>query len=220
MPSFLAGILVALPVLTVVLEFALPAYLAGRVEDRLEEGGGSARVRLDAFPAVSLLAGRGGGFEAEGTGLRLDAGFQAEGTGRRKEAADRRENPLKRLDGFKRVDVTLSDLAAGPLRAGRFELRREGRGEDYALLVKGVTTPREVADQLGRAAGGPLGGLIGSLAGGLVVGAARTPIPLELHATVASDEGRPRLAAATGSVAGLPAGPLARLMLAVVLDRL
>ena len=208
MPSFLTGIVVALLVLAVVIQLALPAYLAGRVEDRLEEGGGSAKVHLDAFPALSLLAGRGGGFHAEGKGIRLAA------------ASDRRADPLKRLDGFERVDVTLTDLEAGPLQAGRFELRREGRGQDFALLVQATTSPQEVAGRLGSLAGGPLGGLVGSLAGGLGAGGARTPIPLELHATVASHEGRPQVEEATGSVAGLPAGPLARLVLAAVLDRL
>ena len=47
-----------------------------------------------------------------------------------------------------------------------------------------------------------------------------TAIPLELHATVASDAGRPDVSDATASLAGLPAGPLAKVVLAAVLDRL
>ena len=207
MPSFLAGILVALAVLAVVLQLALPAYLAGRVEDRLEQGGGTAKVDLGAFPAVSLLAGRGGSFEASGSGLRFDVG-------------ERSEDPFERLDGFERVQVRLSDLDAGPLRVERFELARMGRGEDYDLRVHATTTPLELAGRLGDAAGGPLGGLVGLLAGGMVPGGGRTAIPLELRATVASHGGRPDVAEASGSVAGLPAGPLAKVVLAVVLDRL
>jgi hypothetical protein len=206
MPSFLAGIVVALAVLAVVVQLALPAYLAGRVEARLEEGGGTAKVDLGAFPAVSLLAGRGGSFEAEGSGLRLDPDAPS-------------QDPFEQLDGFKRVNVRLSDLDAGPLRIARFELTRDGRGEDYELTVRATTTARELAGRLGSAAGGPLGGLVGSLAGGIVPGAGRAAIPLELRATVTSDDGRPDVADAGGSVAGLPAGPLAKLVLAVVLDR-
>ena len=207
MPSFLAGIPVALAVLAVVLQLALPAYLAGRLEDRLEQGGGTAKVDLGAFPAVSLLAGRGGSFDASGSGLRFDVG-------------ERSEDPFERLDGFERVAVRLTDLDAGPLSIGRFELARTGRGEDYDVRVEATTTPQELAARLGSAAGGPLGGLLGSLAGGVVPGGGRTAIPLELHATVTSDGGRPEVGEASGSVAGLPAGPLAKVVLAVVLERL
>ena len=207
MPSFLAGILVALAVLAVVLQLALPAYLAGRVEDRLEQGGGTANVDLGAFPAVSLLAGIGGSFEASGSGLRFDVG-------------ERSQDPFERLDGFERVEVRLSDLHAGPLRVGRFELARAGRGEDYSLVLRATTTPRDLAAGLGSAGGGPLGGLAGSPAGAMIPGGGGTAIPLELHATVASDVGRPDVVDATASVAGLPAGPLAKVVLAVVLDHL
>ena len=207
MPSLLAGIIVALTVLVVAIQLALPPYLAGRVEDRLEDGGGSANVDLEAFPAIFLLTGRGGSFEAEGDGLRLELG-------------DRKDDPLRRLDGFERVKISLTDLEAGEVRAERFELTREGRGQNYELLVRATATPQELATQLGSVGGGALGGLFGSLAGGLMGGAALTPIPLELQASVSSQNGRPDVAEATGSVAGLPAGPLARVVLEVVLDRL
>ena len=203
MPSFVAGIIVALAILSVVVQLALPAYVARRVDHRLEDGGGTASVEVGAFPAVSLLAGRGGSFKATGTDLRFDP-------------RERRDDPFERLDGFEQVNVSLRELDAGPLRVGRFELSREGRGESYELTVRATTTPQELAGQLGGAAGGSLGGLIGALAGGIVAG----PLPLELHATVASHDGRPEVADASGSVAGLPAGPLAKVVLAVVLDRL
>ena len=207
MSSLAGGILVALAVLAVLLQLALPAYLAGRVEDRLEEGGGTANVHLAAFPAVSLLVGRGGSLAAKGSGLRFDL-------------SERRDDSFERLDGFERVEVSLRDLDAGPLQVGRFELSREGRDEDYELVVHATTTPRALARQLGSVAGGPLGGLVGSLAGGIAPGAGRTRVPLELYATVASEDGRAEVAAAGGSVAGLSAGPLAKVVLAVVLDRL
>ena len=206
MPSFPAGILVALAVLAVVLQLGLPSYLAGRVEDRLERGGGTAKVDLGAFPAISLLTGRGGSFEASGSGLRFDAG-------------ERSEDPFERLDGFERVEVRLADVEAGPLRVGNFELARAGRGEDYDLVVRATATPEELAGRLGSAAGGPLGGLLGSLAGGMIARGGTTAIPLELHAALTSNGGRPVLAGASGSVAGLPAGPLAEVVLGIVLDR-
>ena len=207
MPSFLAGILLVLAVVAVAVQVALPAYLAGRVESRLEQAGGTAKVDLRAFPAVSLLAGRGGSFEVEGRGLRFGLG-------------ERSESPLQRLDGFERVEVTLTELDAGPLRVGRFRLAREGRREDYDLVVHATSTPRELAGGLGSAAAGPLGGLLGSLAGGIAPGAGLTRVPLELHARVASVSGRPEVVDASGSVAGLSAGPLAGVVLAAVLNRL
>ena len=207
MPSFVAGILVVLALLAVAIQLALPAYLAGRVEGRLEEGGGNAEVDLGAFPAVSLLAGRGGSFEARGSGLRFQAG-------------ERNDDAFERLDGFERVDVRLEDLDAGPLQIGRFELTRAGRDANYELHVRATTTPRELASQLGSATAGALGGLAGSLAGGMVPGAGQAAIPLELRAVVGSADGRPAVVDAGGSIAGLPAGPLARGVLTLVLNRL
>ena len=207
MRRFGAGILVTLAVLAVIAQLVLPRYLAGRVEDRLEEGGGSAKVSLGAFPAVTLVGGRGGSIEVTGSGLAFDLG-------------DRREDPLGRLDGFSQVDVRLDDVEAGPLAVERFGLDRDQRDEPYELVVSGTTTPRELAAELGSQAGGALGGLVGSLAGGMLPGGGRTDVPLDLSATVDSDSGRTDVVQATGSVAGVPAGPLAEVVLNAVLDRL
>ena len=203
MPSFAAGIIVGLALLAGLVQLALPAYVARQVEHRLEVGGGTARVHVDAFPAVSLLAGRGGSFEATGSGLRFDM-------------RERRDDPFERLDGFERVDVRLRDLDAGPLRVARFELARCGRGEPYAMVVQGTSTPGALAAQVGSATGGVLGGLVGALAGEIVPGA----LSLELRASLVSDGGRAEVVDASGSVAGLPAGRLAKVVLAAVLDRL
>ena len=50
MPKFAAGIVITVALLAVAAQLALPAYYEGRVEDRLEEKGGSADVSIGAFP--------------------------------------------------------------------------------------------------------------------------------------------------------------------------
>ena len=207
MRSLPAVILAGLAALALALQLALPAYVAGRVEDRLERGGGTADVSVGAFPAVSLLAGSGGSLEASGSGLRFDLG-------------ERRVDPFDRLDDFERVEVSLRDVEAGALRISRFDLDRDGRGRDYELCLSATATPRELGEQLGRVAAGPLGGLVGALAGRVVPGGGLVALPLELRAAVASRDGRAEVSAARGSVAGLPAGPLATLVLSTVLKRL
>ncbi len=207
MRRFLAGILVALLVVAIATQLALPRYLSGRTEDRLEEGGGSSKVTLHAFPALTLAGGHGRSIEVAGTGLS----FGVDG---------RRENPFERLDGFERVEVALDDIEAGPLAVDRFELDRDGREELYELRVQATATPRELVGELGSQAGGALGGLFGSLASGLLPGDGRDEVPLELTATVASDEGAASVREAIGSVAGVPAGPLIEVVVGAVLDRL
>jgi len=207
MRRFLAGILVALVVVAIAAQLTLPRYLSGRTEGRLEEGGGSSKVTLRAFPAAALLGGRGGSIEVQGTGLSFDLG-------------DPGEHPFERLDGFERVEVALDDLETGPLAVERFELDRDGRHDAYELRVRATTTPRELAGELGGRAGGALGGLLGSLAPGILPGGGNDEVPLELSATVASDDGRTDVREATGSVAGVPAGPLTEVVVDAVLERL
>lgn len=204
MPKFIAGIVITLAVLAVAGQLALPAYFEGRVEDRLTEKGGSADVSISAFPAVSLVAGSGKELEARGDELAFDLD-------------DRREDPFGRLDGFENVDVRLTDTEAGAIRMSEFALRRDGRDSDYDLRMTATATPRELAQELGSVAGGPLGGLVGSLASGALP---ETAIPLEVSARVDSKDGRPDVTDAQGSVGGLPAGPLAEIVLGTVLDRL
>lgn len=207
MPKFAAGIVITVALLAVVVQLALPAYYEGRVEDRLAEKGGSADVSIGAFPAVTLVGGRGRKLKATGNGLTFDL-------------EDRREDPFGRLDGFEDVDLELTDVDAGSIRMSDFELRREGRGAEYDMRVTARATPVELAQELGSAAGGPLGGLVGSLATGILPGSASTEIPLEMNARVRSRNGRADVTDAQSSVGGLPAGPLAEIVLGAVLDRL
>jgi hypothetical protein len=207
MPKFAAGIVVTVALLAVVVQLALPAYYEGRVEDRLEEKGGSADVSVGAFPAVTLIGGSGSELKATGRGLTFDLD-------------DRREDPFGRLDGFEDVDLALTDVEAGAIRMSDFELRREGRDAEYVMRVSARATPVELARELGGAAGGPLGALVGSLATGILPGSGSTELPLDLDARVRSRDGRPEVTDARGSVGGIPAGPLAEVVLGAVLDRL
>jgi len=187
-------------------QLALPALAERRAQDRLEQGGGRASVEVRAVPAVRLLFGDGDRFEAEGRGLRVDV---------REEGGD-----LDRLDGFDSVRVHLTALEAGPLAVREFDLARpEGAGR-YALRLVAVTTPREVAGFLGSQAGGFLGGVFGDLAAGGLPGGGDSRVPLRLRAQVQSRDGRASVGSARGTVAGVPAGPLAELVVTAVLERL
>jgi hypothetical protein len=207
MRSFLAGILVTIGVLAVLGQVALPAFFESRVEDRMEEGGGDAKVSIGAFPALTLVAGSGKTFKARGRGLEFDIDA-------------RRERPFDRLDGFEQVDVDMEDLTVGPLAISRFELARDGRQEPYAMTLRADIAPRELARELGSAAGGALGGLVGSLATEVFPDGGRTQIPLDLEAEVGSRDGRTDVVDASGSIGGLPAGPLAEIVLGAVLRRI
>ena len=207
MRTFLAGILITVAVVALVGQLALPPYLEHRVEQRLEAGGGTAEVSLSAVPAVSLLAGRGDSFKVRARGLRFDLG-------------ERRENPFERLDGFDRVDMELTGLDAGPLQVERFQLSRPRRDETYHLTIRATSTPRKLAGGLGSTAAGPLGLLMGSFATGVFPGAGNVAIPVGLEARVDSRDGKPNVRSVYGTVAGVPAGPLAEIVLRAVLDQL
>ncbi|HZI92107.1 MAG TPA: hypothetical protein VFD31_10850 [Thermoleophilaceae bacterium] len=207
MRSFAAGIAVAVLLLLVGGQVALPPYLSGRVEDRLREGGGNADVSLSAIPSYALLAGRGSRFEANGSGLQFDPD-------------SRRERPFNRLDGFDEVSIDIRDSRAGPLRIAEMTLARDGDDVPYELDLRASTKPRELAADLGSRAGGALGGLAGDLAARALPGEGFVAVPVGVHAVIASQDGRVSVTDADGSVAGLPSGPLTEIVLAAVLERL
>jgi hypothetical protein len=207
MRKVLTGLAAAVVVLLVVAQVVLPRIAAGKVEKRLERDGGTAHAKVSAIPAVTLLGGRGRSLEVTGSDLTYDL-------------SQRGQRPFDRLDGFARVRVDLRDLDAGPVRLRRFVLARSHRGDPYTLTMRGTTTPRDLAAELGSVTGGTLGGLIGGLASGALPGAAGDTVPLELDASVTSRNGSPAVDDANATVAGLPAGPLTELVLRSVLDRL
>ena len=185
----LGGLVVPLLVLS---QFALPAFLEGRVEDRLTSDGGTADVSLGALPALRLLAGDGDELTVRASGLRIDI--------------DKREKPFDDLDKFGDARIFIEDSMAGPFRIGSFFLNKTG---DHRYLVVGMVRA-SVAD-LGRYAGDRLGGSFGGLLAGVTAAALGTgggEIPVQLRATVDTSGGEPHTIDARADVAGLPAGPL------------
>jgi hypothetical protein len=205
MRRYLVGLAVGLGALAVLVQLLLPPFLEERVADRLTQEGGRAEVSMSAFPAVRLLAGDGERFEVRGSGLRFVPG--------------RGEQVLEHLDGFDEVSLRLSELRAGPVRTQRFALERPREDADYRVGLEGRVTPSEAIRLLGAQAGGPLGGLAGDLAARALPGGGSIELPLTVDAQLTSRGGRAEVVEADASVAGLPAGPLAELVVdAVVAD--
>ena len=190
----------------VVTQLVLPPFLAGKVEDRLTARGGTASVDLDAVPALRLLAHDGDRFDLEGRGLefpldqeqsvfdKLDGFDSVRVQPRRREgrAFTVRSFALSRGDGETRLPVHL--LGRLVCRAG---IELPVRPASAAALV---APQRRDARRHGRAA--------------------NRPVPFTLDAELASDGGEPRFVRGSGSVAGIPAGPLAALLAQSVLSRL
>jgi hypothetical protein len=206
MPRVLLALFGLIVVLLVASQFVLPLIAEGQVEDRLEDGGGSASAEIDAFPALRLLFDDGDRLEATGEGLRLDV--------------SRQQRVLERLDGFDEVLVELVDFSVGPFDLDGFVLVRNEGETSYRTAFTGEASPREVAGFLGSQAGGALGGLLGGLAAGTLPGGGETPLPIRLRAEVESRDGRVDVTSTSGSVAGVPAGPFAQLVIEMVVRRL
>ena len=203
----LSGIAVVVVLALIASQLVIPSRLSGEIEQRLERGGGSAEVTLRGWPALLMLGGRGEELDVTGSGLAFDLG-------------GRRDVSLERLEGFERVLIELEDSDVGPIEADRIRLARRDRDAEYELIVTATTTPRELAAQIGDAAGGTLGGVLGSLAGSALPDGGRTAVPLSLRASIDSVDGRAEVTDASGSVAGVPAGSLARVVVEAVLERL
>ncbi len=202
MRRFAAGLVVGVLALLVLAQLLLPAYLEERVAGRLTEEGGSAEVSLSAFPALRLLAGEGEHFEVRGRGLRFVPG--------------RGGQVLAHLDGFDEVSLEVDDLSAGPVEASRFTLHRSRADQPYRTSMEGRITPREAIELIGSKAGGVLGGIAGGLAGDALPGAGDVEVPLTLDAELASRGGRAEVVHTDATVAGLPAGPVAELVVSAV----
>jgi hypothetical protein len=185
------GVLILLLVLSQVF---LPLFLENRVEDRLTKNGGSADVTLKALPALTLLDHSGSEAKVRGHGLTLDLN----GAGGK---------PLDTLDGFGKVDIDVTSSTAGPFHVRDMTLRRGSRDDPYQTSLDATVTGSELATYAGGQVAGGLGDFLGRLAAGAVP-FSTTPIPVMVNATLASDGGAARVVAVSGSIAGLPAGPL------------
>src|SRR5687768_16624890 len=79
---------------------AVPRIGQARIERRLTERGGEAGVRVRALPALKLLWRHGDLIEVRGS--RIEIGMSADSGG------------LGALDGFRVVDIVLTDFITGP----------------------------------------------------------------------------------------------------------
>ena len=183
----------------------VPSYLERRAEKRLTEDGGEATVDIDALPAVRLLFSKGERIQVRGQGLDIPL-------------ENERGKVFDDLDRFKRADVRLDRLTAGPLRITRFSLARSDHGDPYHLAVSATTTVSEVSAYAGQQFG-PLGGVLGRIGSALLPGST-APIPVELDAEVESDDGLAIVQTVDGTVAGVPADPLVGALAAAIAKRL
>lgn len=203
----LFGALAAVVAALVLSQLLLPRYLEGRAEDRLTERGGRATVSLSAFPALRLLGSGGDRIEVRGAALSVGLGA-------------RRERVLDRLDGFDEVDVEVVDLRAGPFLGRSFSLARAGsKKAPYTLRLRAEVTARGLSEYAAESLGGALGGLLGELTREALP-LDGEPIPVRLDAQLESRDGRAEVVAGGGSVAGIPAGPLAEALAVAVAARL
>ena len=198
------GVAALVVLVAVATHFAVPPYLEGRVEERLEEHGGRAEVELRAVPALRLLAGHGDRIEIAGSGLEVD--FD-----------DPDRDVFDDLARFDEVAVDLREVRAGPFETERFRLESVG-GDRYRIDVDATASVQDLAEVAGETFG-PLGELIGSIAGGSVPFSG-APIPIRIDGTLEARDGEVEMVSGGGRVAGLPAGPLARLVTNAVLSRL
>src|SRR3989442_4453399 len=79
-------------------QLVIPPVAEHRIEDRLTDGGGTADVSLQAFPAARLLLGEGSRLSVTGSGLAL--GLQQQ------------SNVFDQVDGIDRVDINLTKFHA------------------------------------------------------------------------------------------------------------
>ena len=183
----------------------VPSYLERRAENRLTEDGGEARVDIDALPAVRLLFNRGERIEVRGE--RLVIPLERE-----------RGAVFDDLDRFKEADVRLDSLVAGPLRISRFTLTRLEHDRPYILTVSATVSAAELGGYAGSQFGS-LGELLGRL-GSQLLPFSNSPIPVDLDASVTSEDGVAVVRTVNGAIAGLPADPIVAALAEVIAKRL
>jgi hypothetical protein len=185
-------------------QLLIPPVAEHRIENRLTDGGGTADVSLQAFPAARLLFGDGKKLSVTGSGLDLTLQEQS--------------NVFDKLDGFDRVDVSLTQFHAGPFAVASFDLTRPAPSAPYHLVSSSRTTPGDLAQfgaaQLGLP-GGPLLRFFADQAPG-----GNRPIPINVDMELRSDGGRVVVVSGGGTIAGIPTGPLAELITSTIVVRL
>jgi hypothetical protein len=192
--------------LFVAIQLALPPLIAGQVEKQLTKHGGHANVELKAFPSPRLLFKEGDSLSVKATGLVAPpADPTSKGT-------------LNDLDGFDEVDIQVVGMHVGPLTVARLTLTRKDGSNAYEASVQATVTAAALSTYAGGQIGGGLGGFLGGIAGSAMPGAT-VEIPIDIGATLRSEEGAVRTVNVTGSIAGLPAGPFVEALIAAVAGR-
>jgi len=200
-------LIIAALVLVVLLgasQLVIPSLAKHRIENRLTDGGGTANVSLDAFPAARLLFGDGDQISVTGSGF--DLGLQ------------QRTDVFEKLDGFDRVNVSLREFRAGPFAVSDFDLARPAPSATYHLVSRSRTTTGDLAEYGASQLGLPGGPLLGFLTRRALGG--NRPIPIDLDMELRSDGGRVVVVSGGGTLAGYPTGPLAELITSAIVVQL
>lgn len=193
----------AVALLLVASQLLLPGIGERAIEDRLTENGGVAEASLEAVPAARLLWGDGDRLAVQGIGLDLD--LEAE------------EQVFDDLDRFGDVQIAISDSNVGPFRVDSFVLTRDGAAP-YELVSRGSSSGSDLAQFGAQRLELPGAGLLGAFLDLSVVGGQHVPINLDME--FASEDGRIVVTDGGGTIAGIPAGPLAELITAAIVVRL
>ena len=116
--------------------------------------------------------------------------------------------------------VRLADVTAGPFTVRRFDLSRDDGDKAYRITSTGESSVARVSRYLASGLPPLLSSLLAGATRGVTGRAADRPIPFTLDAELASENGEPRLVRGSGSVAGIPTGPLAALLAQTIVARL
>ena len=202
----IASVVGLLVIVLVGTQILLPPIISGKIEDRLTKAGGTADATIKAFPALRLLFHDGDKLKVRGNGVRIPV-KELGGGG------------FKDLDGFDEVDLRLTDYTVGPFRSRQTVIDRPEGNSLYNFAFTGSTS----ANELSTFALSALPPGLAALIGGLVdrtsrLGAAQ--VPIRLVAQLKSDNGTAQLVRGTGTVAGIPLGPLAVSIAGAIVSRI
>jgi hypothetical protein len=180
--------------LAVAIQLGLPRLAERAAARRLTRDGGHARVHVKAFPVTDLLRKRGESLVVRASGL-VASGAAGGGGG------------LESIAGFDHVDIQVIGVKVGPMTISRLHLERPEREADYEATLQATVTGADLATFVG--------GRIGGFVSAAVLGSG-AEIPLDVRATLNAGGQATNV---SGSLAGLPAGPLVEALTAALATR-